>query len=122
MLGRARARLENAALVPRTALAKQAAHAISNTRAPASSALRLPLPLLAPLALLLLPARAARAEAAAAAGPAMLYQPGRQAQAEHCCLVTDFDGLCSDHESSTVSVVSAEFLRSGSRVLKAQQR
>ena len=105
--------------------AKQAAHAISNTRAPASSALRLPL--LAPLALLallFLPARAARAEAAtAAAGPAMLYQPGRQAQAEHCCLVTDFDGLCSDHESSsTVSVVSAEFLRSGSRVLKAQQR
>ena len=39
-----------------------------------------------------------------------------------CCLVTDFDGLCSNHESSTVSVVSAEFLRSGSRVLKAQQR
>ena len=75
--------------------AKQAAHAISNTRAPASSALRLPL--LAPLALLallFLPARAARAEAATAAdGPAMLYQPGRQAQAEHCCLVTDFDGL-----------------------------
>ena len=123
MLGRARARLENAALLSRHTghTAKQAAHAISNTRAPASSALRLPL-LLAPLALLYLPARAARAEAAAT-GPAMLYQPGRQAQAEHCCLVTDFDGLCSDHESSsTVSVVSAEFLRSGSRVLKAQQR
>lgn len=49
-------------------------NAISNTRAPASSALRLPLLLL--LALLFLPARAARAEAAAA-GPAMLYQAGR---------------------------------------------
>ena len=34
--------------------------------------------MLAPLALLFLPARAARAEAAAAAaGPAMLYQAGR---------------------------------------------
>ena len=75
MLGRARAP-ENAALLPRHWPYWQAAHAISNTRAPASSALRLPL--LAPLAILFLPARAARAEAAAAAaGPAMLYQAGK---------------------------------------------
>ena len=74
MLGRARAP-ENAALLPRHWPYWQAAHAISNTRAPASSALRLLL--LAPLALLFLPARAARAEAAAAAGPAMLYQAGK---------------------------------------------
>ena len=70
-----RARLENAAPLPRH---WQAAHAISNTRAPASSALRLParwwhcwhycIPRRAPRAprLLLLPA-----------GPALVYQAGR---------------------------------------------
>ena len=73
-----RARLENAAPLPRH---WQAAHAISNTRAPASSALRLPL--LAPLAPLFPPARAARAEAAAAACWSCTGVPGRQAQAEH---------------------------------------